>query len=148
MADLTKATASIIVPGNDSKYWYVRSAKDNKWGLAGGKIHMEAAEVAAQREAKEELGIRVYIESLVGIYQFKSEEGNPILNIVYAARIIEGTPHITRPDEILEIQEFSYETIIHLHAQRQIRAGKANIAPLEDYRAGHLKPLDTICCLL
>jgi 8-oxo-dGTP diphosphatase len=59
------------------------------WDVPGGFIERgETAEAAAKREAREELGVDVRIERLVGIFpDIYGAERQPSLNIYYLARL-------------------------------------------------------------
>jgi 8-oxo-dGTP diphosphatase len=67
----------------------------------------EVLEEAAKREALEELGIRVRLTGLVGVY---SDRGNPVVLVVYAGQIIGGDP---RPDghEVSDVRWFATDDL-------------------------------------
>ncbi len=78
-----------------------------KWVFPGGYVDRgEKLEQAAIREAKEEAGIDVSIDGLVGVYSY---EGAPVVIVVYSAAIVGGE---LRPlDESLDLMLFSRDQI-------------------------------------
>ncbi|MBA31021.1 MAG: DNA mismatch repair protein MutT [Chloroflexi bacterium] len=61
-----------------------------KWTFPSGYVNRgEVVEEALRRELLEECDIKCEIVKLVGIY---SEENNPVIFIVYEAKIISGEP--------------------------------------------------------
>jgi len=86
-----RVVTSVIVP-YEEKFVYVKSRKDGKYGLPGGKVEsFENIEVAAPREVEEETGLVIILKNLIGLFYNRSERGNPILNTIYSSKIIEGT---------------------------------------------------------
>lgn len=146
-----RLTASLIIPSSKG-YWYVKNKKDGLWGLPGGKITIslkeyEPANKTGMRETEEELGVKTELKHLIGIYQFISSRGHPVCNIVYSAEIKKGTPHIVKPDEILEIGQFKINEIERMYKTKQLRGGKSNICPIQDYRRGTRISLDRLVFL-
>jgi len=73
-----------------------------KWVFPGGYVDRgEVVEQAALREAREECGLDVRLDGLIGIYSYTGR--TPIV-IVYAARVVGGT--LTIDDESLEVRAF------------------------------------------
>jgi|WetSurMetagenome_2_1015567.scaffolds.fasta_scaffold364890_2 mutator protein MutT len=73
-----------------------RSANEKLWGFPGGIIELgESAEEAAIREVREETGLDVKIDSLIGIYtKYYNEYPNgdkaqPIL-VIFKGRVVRG----------------------------------------------------------
>lgn len=72
------------------------------WVFPGGYVDRgEVVEQAALREAREECGLDVRLEGLIGIYSYAGR--TPIV-IVYAARVIGGT--LATDEESLEVRAF------------------------------------------
>lgn len=68
----------------------VNTPGQGKWSLPAGYVDRgEVVEAAAAREAREELGVPVTIQRLIGLY---SSAGDPVILAVYAAAIRAGEP--------------------------------------------------------
>ena len=145
---LPRATVSIIVPKR-GRILYVRDTKYNLWGLPGGKVEFgESFEHAASRELKEETGLRGKMHAAIGTYQFTSNGGNHIINTVFLCSEYKGVIEIMQPNEIKSIRFFTYDELKQLKRQGEIRAGTANLMPVEDYRKGKHISLDHIINLI
>ncbi|HXF83038.1 MAG TPA: NUDIX domain-containing protein [bacterium] len=64
------------------------------WDCPGGYIDPgESPEDALRRECREELGVEIHLEALVGIFPDRyGDDGEHTLNIYYRARIARGEP--------------------------------------------------------
>jgi 8-oxo-dGTP diphosphatase len=72
-----------------------------RWTMPGGFVDLgESVEDAAVRECDEELGIRIELDALIGVY---SRAEDRIVVVVYGARAL-GNPHPT--EEALEVRAF------------------------------------------
>ena len=81
------------------------------WSFFGGYVDRgEKVEEAATREVKEETGLDVQLDGLIGIY---SEQGNPHVLIVYQASIInyQVSSLAVQPEEISELAFFALEEL-------------------------------------
>lgn len=85
-----KVAVAIIVPHGDGIVLGRRAIDPGRgaWSFPSGYVDRgEVVEVAACREVLEEVGLRVVIEGLVGLY---STDGEPVILVVYAARVVGG----------------------------------------------------------
>lgn len=86
------------------------------WTFPGGFVNRgEVVSEAAAREAFEEAGVEVAVESLLGVYSF---EGNTTVLIVYTGVVTEGAPRalsettevkLVAPDAI-DFDELAFDT--------------------------------------
>jgi 8-oxo-dGTP diphosphatase len=100
------AVGTVIRVADDQRVVLVRRAIEpgyGKWVFPGGYVDRgEVVEQAAIREAREEVGLDVRLEGLVGIYSYSGR--TPIV-IVYAARAIAG--EMVTDEESLEARLFA-----------------------------------------
>lgn len=91
----------------------LRNPEIGKWSIPGGKIDfMEEAESAVIREIKEELGITVEVEKLLGITShILREEKEHWFAPAYLVKITDGVPKNMEPEKHEEINWFSLESL-------------------------------------
>ena len=85
-----KVAAVALVVDGDGLVMVKRGVEPEygKWAFPSGYVDRgEVVEAAAKREVKEETGLDVALDRLVGVY---SLEGNPVVLVVYSAHIIGG----------------------------------------------------------
>jgi 8-oxo-dGTP diphosphatase len=102
------------------------------WSLPSGYVEAdERAEEAAVREAKEETGLDVEIDDLLGVYSFGREPQTGVL-ILYAAHMIGGG--LQAGDDAQDVRAFAPEALppdewiafqTHLQALREWRRARA-----------------------
>jgi len=101
-----KVAAACVVDLEGKLVLLRRAQRDSaygRWILPGG--HVDRGEVvtrAARREVAEEVGLKVELEGLVGVYSYP---GNPVVLIVYAARAVSGS--LKTGSEALEVKTFA-----------------------------------------
>ncbi|MBU4308388.1 MAG: NUDIX hydrolase [Nanoarchaeota archaeon] len=141
-----KPVVSVILPWENG-FVYVKTKKDAKYGLPGGKINLfESLDAAAPRELSEEIGCEAVLDHFIGLWFFKSDRGSSVINMVYGGRIIEGTPHIKKPKEIEQIIYPKLSEVREMYREGKIRSNLANVTPLEKYLAGIAFPLNIVDC--
>ncbi|MBU0979414.1 MAG: NUDIX domain-containing protein [Nanoarchaeota archaeon] len=96
----------------DGKILLVQEKKEHckgKWNYPAGRLDLdEDIFSAAVREVKEETGLDVELEGLIGIYQHKSIRGNCIVMIHFKASVIGGEMKHNE-DELLDVRWFTPE---------------------------------------
>lgn len=138
-----KLTVSAVI-SRGNQYLALRTTKDKKWGLPAGKVMPgENLEKALRREMKEEIGTCVSIQHIVGIYHFKSDRGNSILNVAYVVDP-KKEPSISRPDEIESLDWFTLPQWRSYSYLNKVRAPKVQLQILKDYQCGHGIPRSII----
>ncbi len=81
-----------------------------RWSLPGGEVDQgESPAEAAVREAREEAGIEVELDHLIGVYFLRSKKNG--LRFMFAARITAGEPSAADADEIAEVGWFEPEEL-------------------------------------
>ena len=122
----------------DEKILFQRRADNGKWGLIGGLLEMnETYQEAAIREAREETGLEVQLESFLGIFHnhnmvWSNGDAAHVVTAFFNASIISGEPRID--EESLELRFFGLEEIPDLFAED-------HIAALDAYTQGIRYPL-------
>ena len=85
-----KVAAGVIVTIDDKVVLLKRNIEPGfgKWVFPGGYVDAgEPTDVAAVREAREEVGLEVEVNELLGILSY---EGNRVILIVYAGQVVGG----------------------------------------------------------
>jgi ADP-ribose pyrophosphatase YjhB (NUDIX family) len=121
---IMNASGAIIV--QDDKILLQRRSDNGKWGLIGGILEMdESYSEGAKREIKEETGLDVNLDYLVGIYNsynmvWPSGDKAHVICAIYKASIKEGKPRID--EESLELKFFGKDEIPFIPAQDHKKA--------------------------
>jgi 8-oxo-dGTP diphosphatase len=105
-------TVDIIIEYPDGSIVLIRRGREpflGRWALPGGRVEIgETVEQAAIREAKEETGLEVNLDRLIGVF---SEPGRDprghSVTIVFHATPISGVPKASSDaDEVLQCGDF------------------------------------------
>ncbi len=77
------------------------------YGLPGGVVEPhETPPQAAVREAREEIGVEVSLEYLVGTYHLRGGGWPDIFASVYKGVVVAGKPHVADPNEVEKLEWF------------------------------------------
>ena len=103
--DNPKVATGVVVE-HEGKVLLVRRNHEpmmGRWTFPSGFVDAgEVVEDAARREAFEEAGVEVELDRILGVY---SAEGDPVVFIAYAGRVVGGTPEAG--DEAYEVGLFA-----------------------------------------
>ncbi len=100
-----------------------KRADCNKWGFPGGAIELgETPEMAAKREVKEETGLDIEVQKLIGIYTdsdvvYPNGDKAHSICICYEMKII-GGELVCDKDETLELKFFSLNDMPELFCKQ------------------------------
>ena len=128
---ILNASGGIIV--KDNKILLQKRSDNGKWGLFGGIMEMdETFQECAKREIKEEIGLDVNLDYLIGIYHnfdasWPSGDKAHCICVVYKCSIISGEPTID--SESLEAKWFDFDKIPEI-------GSKDHQAAINDFLAG------------
>ncbi len=79
-----------------------------KYGLPGGVVEPgETPPQAAVREAREEIGVEIALEYLVGMYHVFGDARPEQVSFVFKARVVAGEPFVADPNEVLRLEWFT-----------------------------------------
>jgi ADP-ribose pyrophosphatase YjhB (NUDIX family) len=102
-----------IIRNDDGHVLLQRRSDNGLWGLPGGGVEIgESVSTAIVREVREETGLTVQIERLVGVYSnprfqvVRYADGNVVhyINTLFACRVVGGT--LQTCEETLDLQFF------------------------------------------
>ena len=102
-----KVAAVALVVDGDGLVMVKRGVEPQygKWAFPSGYVDRgEVVEDAAKREVKEETGLDVALDKLIGVY---SLEGNPVALIVYSAHIVGG--EVAVGHDALDVRTFALD---------------------------------------
>lgn len=75
------------------------------YGLPGGIVEPdETPAQAAVREAKEEIGVEIALEYLIGMYHVYGGGKPEQISFVFAAHVVSGEPHVAEPREVVRLE--------------------------------------------
>jgi 8-oxo-dGTP pyrophosphatase MutT (NUDIX family) len=125
-------------------YLFVRESKQSarsRYNLPAGKPEPgETLTEAAVREAREETGLEVAVDHLIGLYHCP-REGFGVVNLVFSSRPVGG--RIRTSNEHPEVRYFSRAEIAGLAAERLIRGTHIERA-IDDHVNGKRLPLSIV----
>ena len=116
---ILNAATTIII--QDGKILLQRRTDNGKWGLIGGLLEMnETYQEAALREAREETGLEVRLESFLGIFHnhdmvWSNGDAAHVITAFFTASIISGEPRVD--EESYELRFFAPEEMPQLFAE-------------------------------
>ena len=124
-----KVAAVALVTDGDGLVMVKRGVEPEygKWAFPSGYVDRgEVVEAAAVREVKEETGLDVALDALVGVY---SLEGNPVVLAVYSAHIVGGAVSVGH--DALDVRTFPLDGLPQLpfpHDEQMLRDWQATVS--------------------
>jgi ADP-ribose pyrophosphatase YjhB (NUDIX family) len=142
MTDFHVVAANLIE--RKGEYLLVQEGKEavrGEWNLpAGGVDENERIQEAARREAKEETGLEVDPESLLGVFVDESDGSNAtVLVFIFHSSTGDEAPETPVDGEILDVNFFSRNEISEL----DVRVPFLKEA-IERFESGNSMPLDAV----
>jgi ADP-ribose pyrophosphatase YjhB (NUDIX family) len=130
----------------EGAYLLVREGKPSargRFNLPAGKPEVgETLIEAAVREAKEESGLDVTVDHIVGLYHCpQTSEGFGVVNVVFASSVIGGK--VATSDAHPEVRYFTRAEVADLSAQRLLRGSHIELA-MDAHAVGQRLPLDLL----
>lgn len=130
----------------EGSYLLVQEGKPSaraRFNLPAGKPEVgETLVEAAVREAKEETGLDVTVEYIVGLYQCpQTSEGFGVVNFVFASNIVAG--EIVTSTAHPDVRYFSRAEIRELATKRMLRGSHIELA-IDDHALGKRLSLDVV----
>lgn len=99
--------AAVILTDARGRVLLLRQPR-GKYGLPGGVVESgETPPQAAVREAREEIGVEIELEHLVGTYHLRGGGKVDMVNSVYKAYVVSGTPHVADKNEVVRLEWFT-----------------------------------------
>ena len=124
---ILNCAGTVIV--RDGKILLQRRSDNGKWGLIGGLLEMnETYEEAAIREAREETGLEIRLDSFLGIFHnhhmvWSNGDKAHVISALYTASVVSGEMRID--EESYELKFFARENMPELFAEDHIAAMRA-----------------------
>lgn len=103
MTEAHRQAAGVIIQ-NDKGDILLLDQPKGRFGIPGGIVELgETLVMAAIRETKEEIGVEVELEYIIGSYLLTGGGKTDNLATVYKAKIVRGTPSVVDTNEVTEI---------------------------------------------
>lgn len=130
----------------EGTYLLVREGKPSargRFSLPAGKPEVgETLMEAAVREAKEETGLDVAIDHIVGLFHCpRNDEGFGVVNFVFASEVTGG--EIVTSDAHPEVRYFTRDEVADLARRRLLRGSHIELA-IDDFARGQRLPLEIL----
>lgn len=150
------ASASVFLSDAQGRLLMVQDidAYGGKWSPIAGFVDVvnnEEPEVAALREAKEELGLNVRLDELLGVWHYYAEDGpkrhddksHMHVGYAYTGTILGGSYNM-QPEEIQNYGFFTHDQIEHMHTEGKLKTPQYNYVGFKLWESGTRHPLNVI----
>jgi len=121
-----KVGADAAIVDEEGRLLLVERADDHCWGLVSGWVEPnEHPAATVVREAQEEVGLEIAVDSLVGVFARPASSASgphSVVSVVYRATVLGGEIH-TQPHEVLSAQWWDVDQVPtwHLDHERMAR---------------------------
>lgn len=127
----------------DGKYLLIQEAAEEirgKWNIPAGRLDPgETSYDGAKREIREECGLDVNLTGVAQVVDIALPTGELVLCIAFSTEIIGGEIAFD-PEEILDVEWFTYGEILQMHDELREYDWVTNaISAVENNHIGHLK---------
>lgn len=140
-------SAAVFISDDRGRVLLVQQAakeKGSKWGpVAGGMEAHEDPMMAAEREGLEEIGTRIRLTSLLGVYPVDRGDLKAGIGFVFYGQISDGRVSIRR-EEIMDWDYFSKIEVMEMLEKGEIYKPEYNRLAFLDFFAGVSYPLEVI----
>lgn len=140
-------SSAVFIEDDQKRLLLLQQAAERKgyrWGpSAGGMEPHEDPIMTAIREVEEEIGVKVELIDLIGVYTVGRGDNASGIGFVFRGRIVSGqiTP---REGEIKDYRFFSSPEIDELISQDMLYKPEYNLSGIQDWLSGRSYPLDAI----
>jgi len=139
-------SSAVLIENKNGDLLLIRESgeREEKWGpVAGGMKQGEGPKETAIREAFEEIGVKIELTSLVGVYPV-DREGSPTgIGFVFYTKIVKGV--IDDSEDSMEYCYYSAKEIDKLLEQGLIyRPEEYNLHAINAWKNGKSYPLEVI----
>jgi ADP-ribose pyrophosphatase len=140
-------SATVLLANDKGELLLLQQAAESKgfkWGPPAGGINpFEDPLMCAKRETKEEIGVSIELQRLVGVYTVKGGKNALGMAYVFAGTITEGeiTP---AKGEIMNYRFFSRKELKELIKSDELYKPEYNIPSIRDWLSGKNYPLEGI----
>ena len=140
-------SAAVFIQDEQGRLLLVRQSAESKgykWGPpAGGMKPYEDSTMTALREAREEIGVKVELIDLIGIYTVNRGANASGISFNFRGKILGGEIK-TAKDEIMNYRYFAPEEIQTLIEKKMLYKPEYNIPSIKDWVRGCSYPLDVV----
>lgn len=140
------SSVAVYISDELGRLLMVQDIDSGKWAPIAGYIDdkdFEEPEMAAIREAKEELGLDVTLDKLIGVWHYQEENGTPHIGYGYTATVDYGT-FIPQANEIRDYRYFSPDEIEQLHKEGNLKTPQYNYKGYQLWRDKIFHPRSVI----
>lgn len=141
-------SAAVLIENNQGELLLVQQSsedKGNKWSPPGGRlIAYENPIGLAERECLEEIGTKVVITDLIGVYTSPRGDHATGLAFVFRGKLNEGSEIKLKMDEVKDWKFLSPQELDKLEEADLLYKPEYTIPSLHDWKKGQFYPIEAI----